>query len=183
MDQAPAAPNDVHVYFRDLEDKSAAAQRLLRQAGDEAQLIRTTGDAFVIPAELATKLGLLDADGHTVTVGPELGKAPEAPAPAPVTSDWNPGEHNVEDVLKRLNDPETSFDEQVRIITAEQEGKNRTTIARWSAPTPKTVEPVEPVTPSTPEGETGTEVELQPGETGDGTTEQPPAGQETPPNE
>lgn len=98
---------------------------------DEARaLVATRGGDY--PPEDAT--GDEAREAYTATFGDRR------PAPAPVTESptgiplkpYDPSEHNVDEVVAHL--AEVDEDEQVRIMTAEEAGKNRVTITGWEPP-------------------------------------------------
>lgn len=75
-------------------------------------------------------------------------KSFEAPAPAqPVTESptgvplkpYDPGEYNVQDVIEHLGTADEN--EQLRILQAEEQGKNRVTITGWTPPSPDETAP------------------------------------------
>lgn len=75
-------------------------------------------------------------------------KSFETPAPAaPVTESptgvplslYDPSEHNVQDVLAHLSTADEN--EQLRILQAEELGKNRVTITSWTPPSPDETAP------------------------------------------
>ncbi len=109
-------------------DRAQVAAALLRVAGDP-KLVQTTGRGFRIPAAWMTDgrlSGILTKHAVQETAPPV-----DAPTAGPL---FDPAEHTEREIIAHLE--ASGFDEQVRVVTAEVEGRNRARVRRWRPKSP-----------------------------------------------
>jgi hypothetical protein len=115
------------------EDRGAIARVLLDLAaatGLDHREIRTVSYGFSVPLEWAIGCGLTGLPALAPAVAADHVEAPsDAGLVAVIPALFNPADNTVAAVIKHLETAD--FDEQVRILAAEAEGQNRTSIARW----------------------------------------------------
>lgn len=88
------------------DDRAKTAQELIALAGDDPTQVRTSGDGFVVPREIADRYSGSGGDDG-----------------------YDPGKYSVEQVSDYLEDADDA--ERSRVQRAEAQGKNRKTIADW----------------------------------------------------
>jgi hypothetical protein len=94
-------------------DNAQTAKELLELAGDQAHLVRTSSDGFVVSADLA---------------GRWPGRSGRGRAPVG-DGEYDPAGHSVAEITEYLDGADAA--ERARVLDAERSGKNRKTIAEW----------------------------------------------------
>jgi len=136
MDESTEFANDqLGRFVRDASKTNAEEGGLTK---DEARaLIATKGGDY--PDADATDSDVLDGYlGMFGTRRPRPAAATESPAGVPIKL-YDPSEHTVDEVTTYLATADT--DEQLRVIEAEEGGKNRVTITGWTPPDPDETNP------------------------------------------
>jgi hypothetical protein len=113
-------------------DRAVVARTLLRKAaasGLDIHEVRSISYGFSVPLAWAQAQGFVASSRTRPVIVERPAPPPARPAaPAPAAL-FNPAEHNAARVIAHLD--AADFDERVRVVAAEAEGKNRSTIAKW----------------------------------------------------